>query len=104
MLKRSFVAAALVGMAALAASSAHADPLFYKTRPGSTPPSSSAARRAGIPAYRSYSYGPSTTRSYSYAPANPQTVRSYSYSPGSGSSSAPRVYYQQPNGCYCYPR
>lgn len=117
--KRSCVVAAAVASMTLTLHSAQADPLYYKTRPGSSPPSASAARNAGGPvqSYRSYSYSPSapsttrsysfaprssTTRSYSYAPSAPQTMRSYSYAPG---TTAPQSGTPAPsNRCYCYPR
>ncbi len=123
-LKRSVVAAALMAAATITLSTAQADPLFYKTRPGSRPPTPSASRNAGapVPNYssgstttRSFSYAPSspsqspsTVRSFSYAPSSPSTsstVRSYSYAPGTTQQRAPvRYYYSPSNRCYCQPR
>lgn len=110
------VVTAAVAAVALTLNTAQADPLYYKTRPGSTPRSTPSARSSGpaVQSYQSYSYSPSTTRSFSfwprssntrsyyYAPSTPQATRSYSYSPGSTTpqSGTPA----QPNRCYCYPR
>lgn len=111
--KRSTVVAAIAAACTLSVSIAQADPLSYRTRPGTQPPSlsSRSAAPSGSSTVRSFSYAPSTsgtTRSFSYAPSTSGTTRSYSYAPSTSRSYSYQPGYVTPrtwsNPCYCPPR